>query len=71
MAEINRAEKEEELRKLKAKITEAEQKRIRSILAIIDNCATEEDLEYNEKFKAQIEALRPQIQSVERELKNL
>jgi len=65
------AEKEAELGKLKAEITAAEQKRIRSILAIIDNLATEEDLEYNERFKAQIEALRPQIKDAEAELKVL
>jgi hypothetical protein len=65
------AEKEAELDKLKAEITVAEQKRIRSILAIIDNCATPEDLEYNVKFKARIEALRPQIQNAEAELTEL
>ena len=65
------AEKEAELGKLKAEITVAEQKRIRSILAIIDNCATKEDLEYNVMFKARIEALRPQIQKAEAELTEL
>jgi hypothetical protein len=62
------AEKEAELGKLKAQIAEAEQKRIRSILAIIDNNATEEDMEYNERFKAQIETLRPKIKDAEAEL---
>jgi len=65
------AEKEAELGKLKAEITAAEQKRIRSILALIDEEATEEDKEYNEKFKARIEELRPKIQAVEAELKEL
>jgi len=65
------AEKEAELDKLKAEITTAEQKRIRSILAIIDEEATEEDQEYNEIFKARIEELRPKIQAAEAELKEL
>jgi hypothetical protein len=65
------AEKEAELDKLKAEITAAEQKRIRSILAIIDEVATEEDQEYNEMFKARIEELRPKIQAAEAELKEL
>ena len=65
------AEKEAELDMLKAEIITAEQKRIRSILAIIDEEATEEDMEYNEKFKARIEELRPKIQAVEAELKEL
>jgi hypothetical protein len=71
MESINKelAEKEGELDRLKAEIAEAEKRRIRSILAIIDNVATKEDLEYNVKFKAQIEALRPKIQNAEAELK--
>jgi hypothetical protein len=65
------AEKEAELGKLKAEITAAEQKRIRSILAIIDNVATEEDMEYNVMFRARIDALRPQIHAIETELTQL
>jgi len=65
------AEKEAELDMLKAEITAAEHKRIRSILAIIDEEATEEDMEYNEKFKARIEELRPKIQAAESELEEL
>jgi len=65
------AEKEAELDRLKTEITTAEQKRIRSILAIIDEEATEEDEEYNVIFKARIEELRPKIQAAEAELKEL
>ena len=65
------AEKEAELGRLKFKIAEAEQKRLRSKFAIDDDAATEEDMKYNTEYKAEIAALRPQIKDVEKELKAL
>jgi hypothetical protein len=65
-----KAEKEAELGRLKAEIAEAEQKRVRSVLAIIDNAADKKDKEFNEFYKTQIEKLRPQITALETELKS-
>lgn len=63
-----RAEKESKLGRLKAEIAEAERKRLRSRFAIEDNVATEDDYKFNEKFKAEIAVLRPQITKLEAEL---
>jgi hypothetical protein len=65
-----RAEKEMKLGRLKSEIAEVERKRLRSKFAIDDNEATEKDFEFNAKYKAQIEALRPQITALENELKS-
>jgi hypothetical protein len=62
--------KEACLGRLKAEIAEAKQKRIRSVLVIIDNAADEKDKEYNELYKTQIKKLRPQITATETELKS-
>jgi hypothetical protein len=60
------AEKENELAAKKAEIAAAEQKRLRSVLAIIDNAADAEDLKINEEYKEKILALREEIQTLEK-----
>jgi hypothetical protein len=60
------AEKENELAAKKAEIAAAEQKRLRSVLAIIDNAADDEDLKINEEYKEKILALREEIQTLEK-----
>jgi hypothetical protein len=58
------AEKESEIAKKKAEIAEAEQKRMRSVLAILDNTANDDDLRISEEYRMKILELRAEIQTL-------
>jgi phage host-nuclease inhibitor protein Gam len=57
---------ESESARKKAESAEAEQKRMRSVLAIFDNTANDEDLRINEEYRAKILDLRAEIQTLEK-----
>ena len=66
-----RAEKENRLGQLKVEIADAEQRRIRSVLAInVDQAPTEDDIKYDQKFKDRILELRPEVAKLEKELES-
>ena len=68
---IERAEKEKRLGQLKAEIADAEQRRIRSVLAInVDQTPTEDDIKYDQKFRNRIMELRPEVAKLEKELES-
>jgi hypothetical protein len=58
------AEQEKEIAQKKAEIAEAEQKRMRSVLAIFDNTANDDDLRINEEYRVKILDLRAEIQEL-------
>ena len=64
-----RAEKEMQLGQYKAEIADAEQRRIRSVLAInVDQTPNDDDVKYDKKFRERILELRPLIAKLKKEL---
>jgi hypothetical protein len=64
------AEQENEIARKKAEIAEAEQKRMRSVLAIFDNVANDDDLKISEEYRVKILELRVEIQTLEKRAPN-
>jgi hypothetical protein len=65
-----RSEKEGKLGKLKADIADAERRQIRPMKAIIRNEATADDTDTFNRYEVIIHELRPQVSTLENELKS-